>query len=263
MVVGFIGMGNMGSAILKGIRANQSISSINVYDVAPATKDFCKTMGVNCCDSGQAVVSASDFIFLAVKPNIMADVISGILPSVTEEKVFISIAAGWSSRKLRDQFRSKCKTLRIMPNTPALVGEGFFAVSTDNALNDAELSAVIELLQPLGIIEVFDEKYFDAVTAVSGSGPAFCFLFLEAMADAAVKEGIPRKTAYKMAAQTLYGSAKMVLETGQHPAKLKDDVCSPGGTTIEGVASLEKDGFRSAVIKCIEAAAEKSKKLSN
>ena len=262
MNIGFIGMGNMGSAILKGICTNKSINAIYVYDVAPQTKDFCKEMNVNCCCSGQAVIQQSNIIFFAVKPYVMANVIKDILPAISEDKICVSIAAGWGSQKLRDAFSSKCKTLRIMPNTPAMVGAGFFAISSDHNLNENELVSIMNLLHPLGIVEIFDEKLFDAITGVSGSGPAYCFLFIEAMADAAVKEGIARNVAYKMAAQTLFGSAKMVLDTAQHPGKLKDDVCSPGGTTIAAVASLEKNGFRNSIIECIQAATEKSRELS-
>ena len=187
----------------------------------------------------------------------ICDVFSEIAGSISEKSVIISMAAGVKIEKLQS-FAPKARFVRMMPNVCAQIGEAMTAITYKDNISESEVEAVKQLLNCAGKVEVVQEKLMDCVTAVSGSGPAFVFMFIEALADAAVRCGMPRSQAYTYAAQTVYGSSGMVLESKKHPAELKDMVCSPAGTTIEGVAALEKNGFRNAVIEAVTAACEKS-----
>ena len=199
----------------------------------------------------------SDFVFLAVKPQFLKDVFDEIGKSIPKNAVIISMAAGVKIEKL-ESMAPGARFIRMMPNVCAQIGQAMTAVSYNSNISEAEANTAIEILNCAGKVEIVPEKLMDCVTAVSGSGPAFVFMFIEALADAAVKNGMPRAQAYTYAAQTVYGSAGMVLESGKHPAILKDMVCSPAGTTIEGVAALEENGFRNAVIKAVSAACDRS-----
>ena len=191
----------------------------------------------------------------------MEEVIRELRPCLNG-KAIVSIAAGWTLERLETVLAGTGATcMRVMPNTPAMVSEGMTAICEESSMSDEDF--VKGIFDALGKTVILPENLFDGVTALSGSGPAYVYMFIEAMADAAVLEGIPRKKAYEMAAQTVLGSALMVLSTGNHPGELKDAVCSPGGTTIEAVASLEKNGLRSAVIDAIRVCAEKSRKMSH
>ena len=181
--------------------------------------------------------------------------------SVNEKKIIISIAPGKTLAWLEEQFGKKVKLVRCMPNTPALVGEGMTGVCCNEEVSDAEMQDVLKILESCGKAEMLPERLIDVVVSVSGSSPAYVFMFIEAMADAAVAQGMPRKQAYQFAAQAVLGSAKLVLETGMHPGELKDMVCSPAGSTIEGVRILEKNGFRGAVFEALKGAADKGKKM--
>ena len=201
-------------------------------------------------------------MFLAVKPVFFQEVIEEIRESVLEKTVIVSIAAGKSLSDLAESFgRPELKIIRCMPNTPALVLEGCTGICAGENVTEEELSAVEDLMNSFGKSSIIPERLMDAVVGVSGSSPAYVFLFIEALADGAVAAGMPRKQAYEFAAQAVLGSAKMVLETGLHPGELKDMVCSPGGTTIQAVKVLEEKGFRAAVLDAVEACIEKSKSM--
>ncbi len=205
--------------------------------------------------------AGSDILFLAVKPQMYETVIAEIKDSVRKDAVIVSIAPGKTMEWLEGQFGKKVKLVRCMPNTPALVGEGCTGVCFHESLSEEEKKEILRLLESFGRAIEVAEGLMDVVVGVSGSSPAYVFMFIEAMADAAVADGMPRKQAYEFAAQAVLGSAKMVLETGMHPGELKDMVCSPGGTTIEAVKVLEEKGLRSAVIKAQCACVDKSKNM--
>ena len=262
MKIGFIGAGNMGGAIIGGIVKNCISNDVIVYDKsAEGLVKISEKFGVKTAKDNIEVIKESDVIFFAVKPNVLYNVIDEIKDYVDEEKVIVSIVAGQSMEKIETAFEKNIKLIRVMPNTPALVGEGMSALCKNVNVKDSDMQAVLNIFKGIGVAEEVSEYMMDAVTAVSGSSPAYVFMFIEAMADAAVMGGMPREKAYTFAAQAVIGSAKMVLETGKHPGELKDMVCSPGGTTIEAVKVLEKEGFRSSVIEAMKACIDKSKSL--
>ncbi|MDY3250923.1 MAG: pyrroline-5-carboxylate reductase [Candidatus Choladocola sp.] len=261
MKLGFIGCGNMARAILGGILKKQLISpdEIIVSALHQETLDrAAETYGIHTTLDNREAAGA-DILFLAVKPQFYEEVISEIRDSVSETQLIVSIAPGKSIETITGWFGKSIKLIRTMPNTPAMVGEGVTAVCPAPTVTEEELAQVITLLESCGTAEVMPERLIDAVVAVSGSSPAYVFMMIEAMADGAVRDGIPRSQAYRLAAQAVLGSAKMVLETGKHPGELKDMVCSPAGTTIEAVAALEKAGFRSAILEGMKACTDKTK----
>lgn len=264
MKIGFIGCGNMGSAMVGGMIKSKVVNKEDVT-VSSKTEETLNSLkhkfGVNTTLDNKEVVLKSDIIILAVKPYMYEDVIKEIRDVVTESQIIVTIAAGITIEKVINWFSKEVKLIKTMPNTPALVGEAMTAICANEKITDEELQQVIKIFESFGRMEILAEKDFHAFTALCGSSPAYVFMFIEAMADAAVKQGIQRKKAYNLAAQAVLGSAKMVLETGIHPGELKDMVCSPGGTTIEAVAELEKSGFRASVINAIEKCEEKSKKM--
>lgn len=263
MKLGFIGSGNMCGAIVDGIvKSGFEPKNITVSGVIEEQLDvFMEKYDVLTATDNAAVTADSDVLFLCVKPNVIYGVIEEIKDSVSENTIIVSIAAGQSEEKLEKAFGKKVKLIRLMPNTPALVGAGMTAMTYNENITEDEAESVKEILDSFGKTEIVSEKLMDAVTAVSGSSPAYVFMFIEAMADAAVMGGMPRNQAYIFAAQSVLGSAKMVLETGKCPSELKDMVCSPAGTTIEAVASLERNGFRGAVIDAMNACMDKSKNI--
>lgn len=264
MKIGFIGLGNMATAMLGGIidkglyKSSELIGSAKTEKTA---KRVAEKYGIETCTDNKKVAECADVIVLAVKPVFLPEVISEIKGSVDESKLVISIAAGKSIEWLEERFEKSVRLVRCMPNTPALVGEACTCVclKADTAKEDREL--VIRLMESFGKASILPERLIDAFTGVAGSSPAYVFMFIEAMADAAVCAGMPRKQAYEFAAQSVLGSAKLMLETGMHPAELKDMVCSPGGTTIEAVKVLEEKGLRAAVIDAVCACVDKSKSL--
>lgn len=263
--IGFIGCGNMGEAILGGIVSSGLLSGNNIWvsELNDAKlKELKEKYGVNTTEIGQEVVKNSDIIIIAVKPNIYPAVLEDIKELINDSKTIVTIAAGVTIASVEDILGSDKKIIRTMPNTPALVGEGMASISPNSVTGTEELEEVKEIFQSFGKAEVLSEYLIDSVIGVSGSAPAYVFMFIEAMADGAVLGGMPRDKAYKFAAQTVLGGAKMVLETGKHPGALKDAVCSPSGTTIEAVKVLEEEGFRNSVIKAVAACIEKSKKMS-
>ena len=257
MKIGCIGTGAMGGAIMRAICKKYDVKQIKVTDKnSKMGKQFAKETGAVFVANNKAVLD-SDFVFLAVKPQFLKDVFDEIGKSIPKNTVIISMAAGVKIEKL-ESMAPGARFIRMMPNVCAQIGQAMTAVSYNSNISEAEANTAIEILNCAGKVEIVPEKLMDCVTAVSGSGPAFVFMFIEALADAAVKNGMPRAQAYTYAAQTVYGSAGMVLESGKHPAILKDMVCSPAGTTIEGVAALEENGFRNAVIKAVSAACDRS-----
>ena len=260
MKIGCIGTGAMGGAIMRAICKKYDVNQIKVTDKnSKMGKAFAEETGAQFVESNKDVLDC-DYIFLAVKPQFLGDVFTEIGNEIHENSVVISMAAGVKIEKLQ-AWAPKARFIRMMPNVCAQINEGMTAIAYNSNITQAEADTAIEILSTAGKVEVVLEKLMDCVTAVSGSGPAFVFMFIEAMADAAVRCGMPRAQAYTYAAQTVYGSAGMVMQSGKIPAALKDMVCSPAGTTIEGVAALEKNGFRNAVIEAITAACNRSIEL--
>lgn len=263
--IGFIGAGNMGSAMIGGICAAKLVSASQIIasDYLPAALERLKNIyGICTTTSNEEVAATSDILFLAVKPNKFPEVLPALASSLKENCLVVSIAAGQSIHAIEALLGSKVKIVRAMPNTPALVGEGMSALCSNHAVTEEELSYVKQLFECFGQAEIVSENMIDTVVGVSGSSPAYVYMFIEAMADAAVADGMPRAMAYKFAAQSVLGAAKMVLETGTHPAALKDAVCSPGGTTIEAVAALEAGGFKGTVITAQRACVQKSRDMT-
>lgn len=246
MKLGFIGAGNMAQAMIGGVLGSGLLQKDDIIASAATQNTIEKVQkqyGIRTTLNNREAADA-DIVFLAVKPAYCGQVIEEIKDTVSEQQIIVSIAAGKTMAWLEEKFGGKKKIIRTMPNTPALVGEGITAVCPNDNISTEELQSVCKILESFGRAEVVQESMMDAVIAVSGSSPAYVFLFIEAMADAAVAEGMPRATAYQFAAQSVLGSARMVLETGKHPGELKDMVCSPAGTTIEAVRVLERKGLR-------------------
>ena len=264
--IGMIGTGNMGSAILRGIvdASYVKASQIIAFDASSRRMNELEEdiPGIQLARDFLEVAEKADLIILAVKPIYVKDVI-GEIHSALNGKAVLSIAAGWTVNMLENALYGTSATyLRVMPNTPALVGEGMTALCDNTTFSKEDFNYAKGIFDSIGKTKVLPERLFDGVVAVSGSSPAYVYMMIEAMADAAVKEGIPRVYAYEMAAQSVLGSALMVLSSGTHPAALKDAVCSPGGTTIEAVEELERKGFRAAIMDAMDACARKSRELS-
>ncbi len=261
MKLSFIGAGNMAGAIMGGLLDGFcKPQDITIYDVSEKAVERWSKKGVQVTKSVKEAVEQSDVTILAVKPNVLMQVLQEVMQADgLEQKLLLSIAAGISRQKIADKLQDRCHTLRIMPNTPAMVGEGM-SVIFDNGYQE-DVAVAQRIMEQVGKTLVMQETYVDAVTAVSGSGPAYFYMALEAMADGGVLCGLPRQTSYILAAQTMLGAAKMLLETGKHPGELKDQVCSPGGTTIEAVAALEELGLRQAMIEAVKRCRDKSANL--
>lgn len=263
MKLGFIGTGNMAGAIMGGIIQKGIFCPEQIIgaDISEAGRRKAKeTYGIEVTEDNRKA-AAAEVLVLSVKPQFYADAIAEIRDCIRDDQLVITIAPGKTLSWLEEQFGKRVKIVRTMPNTPALVGEGMTAACVNQYVTEEEKAYALKILDSFGKVELVPEHLIDAVVAVSGSSPAYVFMFIEAMADAAVAEGMPRTQAYEFAAQAVYGSAKMVLETGKHPGELKDMVCSPAGTTIEAVRILEKKGFRSAVIEAMRACADVSRRL--
>lgn len=264
MKIGFIGCGNMGSAMISGILKKGIVKKheIIVSNLTEAgAKRSREKLGVETTLDNRRVAAESEILFLAVKPQFYEEVIGEIRELLTEKHILVGIAPGKTLKWLEETCGRPVKVVRLMPNTPAQVGEGMTGGCCNERVTEEEAQKLREIAGSFGRFEFVPERLMDAVGAVSGCSPAYVFMFIEAMADAAVAQGMPRKQAYSFAAQAVLGSAKMVLETGMHPGELKDMVCSPAGTTIEGVRILEKSGMRSAVFEALTGAAEKGKRM--
>ena len=262
--IGFIGGGKMGEALINGIlQAGLSPSDkIMVSDVDKKRLQILeKEAGIKTTQDNKKITSDSDIIILAVKPNMMGSVLDELNSEITSKHLIISIAAGIPLSFIESSLNKGCRAIRVMPNTPCLVGEtaAGYALGKKATRNDGKL--VGQLLDAVGKSFLLEEKYLDAVTGLSGSGPAFIYVVIEALADGGIKMGLPRDVAITLAAQTAFGAAKMVLESGTHIGQLRDSVTSPGGTTIEGLHALEKGGIKNALIDAVETATKKSKSL--
>ena len=270
--IGFIGTGNMGGALItaacKGIDPEQVLITDFFQDKA---KELAEKLGCKTADCNETIAKESEYIVLAVKPNVIRSVAKEIAPSIQaaqkagEKKIVVTIAAGVEIQTIKDCLKAEVPVIRIMPNTPVMVGQGMILISSDKNAPDSvpeELfSEFQELMKEAGEFERMAEGAIDLATSVSSCSPAFVYMFIEAMADGAVQVGIPRAQALKLAAKTVLGSASMVLETKEHPGVLKDNVCSPGGSTIVGVTTLEEHGFRGAVSQAIIKSTEKNQSL--
>ncbi|KXZ40319.1 pyrroline-5-carboxylate reductase [Alkalithermobacter thermoalcaliphilus JW-YL-7 = DSM 7308] len=263
--IGFIGCGNMAQAIIGGLITSDLISFDNIIasdidsEKLKTTKDKYNILTTN---NNVDVATFSDIIFLSVKPDKYKLVIKKIKDFVKDDAIIVTIAAGIDISFTEKCFQRKIKVVRTMPNTPSLVKEGMSAISFNDLLDDNEKELILKLFESFGKAEVIDESLMDIIPSISGSSPAYVYMLIEALADGAVLKGLPRDKAYKLAAQSVLGAAKMVLETNEHPAVLKDKVCSPGGTTIEAIYELEKRGFRSAIISCMEKCTQKALSMS-
>lgn len=260
----FLGAGNMAAALLRGAvrRGNRNPQSLAVTDVRPAARDSLKQeLGVLDFATNAEACAWADEVVLAVKPQVLPAVLAEIAGSLRAGTLVISIAAGVPLVRLQAGLGGHAKIVRAMPNTPALVGEGATALACGNAVFAEDFEVVRQLFACTGSVVTVQEHLMDAVTGLSGSGPAYVFVAIEALSDAGVRAGLPRDVATTLAAQTLLGAAKLLLETGEHPGKLKDMVTSPGGTTIAGLAALEREGFRHALFAAVEAATARSKEL--
>ncbi|WP_074625384.1 pyrroline-5-carboxylate reductase [Bacillus cereus] len=263
--IGFIGCGNMGMAMIGGminkniVSSNQIIcSDLNTANLKNASEKY----GLTTTTNNNEVANSADILILSIKPDLYSSVINQIKDQIKNDVIVVTIAAGKSIKSTENEFGRKVKVVRVMPNTPALVGEGMSALCFNEMVTEKDIKEVLNIFNSFGQTEIVSEKLMDVVTSVSGSSPAYVYMIIEAMADAAVLDGMPRNQAYKFAAQAVLGSAKMVLETGIHPGELKDMVCSPGGTTIEAVATLEEKGLRTAIISAMQRCTQKSVELS-
>lgn len=264
MKIGFIGLGNMAKAMIGGIISKGGIEPTNIYGAdisAAAVDEAALTYYINTENSNSSVAQKVDVLVLAVKPQFMEEALRTFKDDVQKECIVISIAPGKTLKYFSEILGKKVKVVRCMPNTPALVGEGCTACCKNENVTPEDMEKVIRILESFGRAIEVPESQMDAVVGISGSSPAYVFMFIEAMADAAVASGMPRDKAYEFAAQAVMGSAKMVLETGKHPGELKDMVCSPGGTTIQAVKVLEEKNFRGTVMDAVEACINKSKSL--
>jgi len=260
---GFIGAGNMAEAILKGMLETAGLLKVSVSDPSVERLDiFRNQYGVDGISKANIDVAVnSDVIILAVKPFYIKDVLNEISPAAAD-KLIVSIAAGVTIDDIESTLNLGARVIRVMPNTPSLVGEGASAVCRGTNATDEDVLLVTELMKTVGLCIEVDESKIDAVTGLSGSGPAYVYTFIDALTDAGVMLGLQRNDAMNLAAQTVYGSAKMVLETGMIPAQLKNNVTTPGGTTIAGLYSLEKGSFRATVISAVEASAKRAEEMS-
>ena len=261
-VISCIGSGNMGFALMKG-----AVKGADIYFTdadSEKAKTAAASIGAKVLNSNIEAVEKGDFVFLAVKPQVLAQVLAEIAPAVKKRQtspVFVSMAAGWPIEKIQKAIGEKSSVVRIMPNTPALIGRGMIALSASPEVPPEKIAELEKILGCAGIVDRIEECFMDAVTGLSGSGPAFVYLFIEALADGGVRAGLSADKALRYAAQTVTGAAAMVQETEKHPGELKNMVTSPGGTTIAGLTVLEDRAFRDTVIKAVEAAWKRSIEL--
>jgi pyrroline-5-carboxylate reductase len=260
--IGIIGFGNMSGAIFGGAIKKGIIDPANLFAFDPndTAKDHARKLGIHIADSEEDAAASADIVFLGVKPQYAPAAIAACKKAI-DRKAVISIMAGLTIERIKAAIDGDARVLRLMPNTPALVDEGASVLCSETDFTEEEKASAVALFEAVGIVEWVPENLISAVCGTSGGAPAWVAMFIEALGDAGVQQGLPRKTAYNLACQTVLGSAKLLMETGMHPAELKDMVTSPGGTTIEGCKVLEGLGFRGAIMDCVEAASEKSKQL--
>lgn len=263
--IAVIGGGKMGSIIAQGLISQEIISGkdITVTDIdAERRKILSSSMGLQVSDKNKDTVKNADVIILAVKPQNMAQTLKEIAPTINKSKIVISIAAGITTALVESNLAKGIRVIRVMPNTPALVSAGATAVTKGANATDEDIKLARTIFDAVGITVEVDEKLMDAVTGLSGSGPAYFFVIIEALSDAGVLMGLPRNLALKLAAQTMLGAATLCLQEGNHPAQLKDMVTSPGGTTATGLQALEEGKIRATLLAAVEAATKRSKELA-
>jgi pyrroline-5-carboxylate reductase len=270
-IIACIGAGNMGGALMKGAVSLAGGKNIGFADTDKSkARALARELGASVYPSNTEAVKKGDYVFLAVKPQVLQGVLKEISPALSERRtagkapVLVSMAAGWSIEKIQAALGGRAAAqpvVRIMPNTPALISRGLIAMVPSAEVPEKKAAELEQLLGAAGMVDRVEEKYMDAVTGLSGSGPAFVYLFIEALADGGVRAGLPRDKALRYAVQTVLGSAAMVQQTGKHPGELKDMVASPGGTTIAGIAALETGAFRGTVMAAVDAAYRRSAEL--
>lgn len=264
--IGFIGAGNMAEALMSGILKTGLVNTTHLMasDISNARRKYIsKKLKINTVDNNIDIIKHNDVIIFAVKPNMIKPILQEIGLSITTRHLLISIAAGIRIAMIEKYLKGKIPVIRIMPNTPALVLAGISAISKGTHAKQMHLKLAEELLAAVGKVVILPEKLLDIVTGLSGSGPAYVFEFIDALSAAGIKKGLSRDIALLLSAQTVFGAAKMVLETGEHPAILRDKVTSPGGTTLSGLHALENGEFRAAVMNAITAATRRAKELSD
>ncbi len=260
--IGFIGVGNMGGALLRGIRTHRPEHTVLACDVSEEACRRAEAMGAVICGSIGEVVRGSDIVLIAVKPQFFGEVMPQIQQALTERKLVISITPGFDFAWLKGALGENAALTRTIPNMPAMVGEGITLITFGAEVTSEERQDILEIFRCVGRVCEMPERLLDAGMTGSSASPAFTYMYIEAMADGIVALGVPRAQAYELCAQAVLGAAKMVLETGKHPGELKDQVCSPGGMTIQGVKKLEENGFRYGVIAAEEAAWIKSQEMT-
>ncbi|MHA1150007.1 MAG: pyrroline-5-carboxylate reductase [Promethearchaeota archaeon] len=263
--LGIIGTGNMGSALLRTILKNKIVepSKLIIYDKdSSVTNELSSELNINIAKDNAQLAKTSKYILLAIKPQVIDGVLKEIAPMITPNQIIISIVAGVALSHLGKYINEEVGIIRVMTNTPLMVGAGASALSKNGKVTEESMNFVKKVFNSGGIVVELDEIHIDTVTGLSGSGPAYFFIILEALADGGVKMGLPRKVAMQLAAQTALGAGKLILETGKHPGELKDMVTSPGGTTITALHELEKAKLRSTLIRAVEVATEKSRALN-
>jgi pyrroline-5-carboxylate reductase len=259
--IGFLGTGNMGSTLIKGIIKSGIVrlENISIYDIDEnKTAILHDDTGVLIAKNSCELVEKSDIIIMAVKPDVVSKALEPCKGSFDNKKILVSTAVGVPIITYKNIIGETKKIIRTMPNTPAIIGEGMTLISYEGRIIEKDLDIVKKLFECVGKVEILDEILMSEVTALTASSPAYVYILIEAMADAAVRSGLPRNISYRLAAQSVSGAAKMVLETGKHPGQLKDEVCSPAGTTIEAVSVLEKNGFRYAVMEAMDACTKRA-----
>lgn len=263
--IGFIGAGIMGEALIRGIIEKKVVDKKNIFasDIDKKRLNFLKKeLKINVANSNKDLVKLTDIVVLSVKPQVISSVIDEIKDTLTNDVLLISIAAGISLKFLENKFSKKIPIVRVMPNTPCLIGEGISGISYNKNCKLAHKRIAEKFFSSVGKIAVVEEKHLNAITAISGSGPAYVFLMIEALSDAGVRIGLTRDLSQTLSVQTTLGAAKLALSTGKHPAELKDMVSSPGGTTIAALHTLEKEGFRASLINAVYSAYQRAKELS-
>ena len=258
---GFIGAGNMGGALLRAVVNAAGKDNVVFYDPDSSKADETQKETGATFDFSESVCLESKFVFIGVKPNIIGRVLDSLSKSFSDDTVIVSMAAGTSISEIESHVGNTKKIIRIMPNTPASVGAGMILYAANSNVTEGDEIEFLEIMKKTGVIDKLDEKLIDAAAALSGCGPAFVYMFIEALADGAVACGLPREKAMLYAKQTVLGASKLAIDSDKHPGALKDSVCSPGGTTIEGVLALEDGAFRGTCASAVVAAYEKTKRL--
>lgn len=253
--IGFIGFGNMAKAIAEGLIIKNVVKPNQIYACARNWDNLCKSTeenGINACKTSQELVNESDIVIIAVKPNVIPSIIEPIKEDL-KNKIVVSVAAGYTFDKYEELLLPGTAHLSTIPNTPVSIGEGIIVAEKRHSLSDKQHKLIDDIFSKIALLEFVDSNQLSIAGTISGCGPAFASMFIEALSDAAVKHGLTREASYKLASQMILGTGKLQIETGQHPGAMKDTVCSPGGTTILGVTKLEKKGFRGAIVDAIDA----------